>query len=141
MGVMRDVLPRLGELESMLETDLNPRRGTTRTLTLTRQPQGGLRGKTPEPETVALSAETDRHLDLWPRSRTDLMTRLQGGVLGRCRAGQAGRRWRVRGRVGADPGGDDAPHASCAALRPRRALSEKITRRRTVALTSERRTS
>ncbi|MGA5127679.1 hypothetical protein ACPCAG_30810 [Streptomyces pseudogriseolus] len=78
-GVMRDVLPRLGELESMLLDDLalNPE---VSTLTLIRQPQGGLRGRMPEPETVALTPDTARRLEDWLKRRTDLITRLQGGV-------------------------------------------------------------
>ncbi|OVZ99556.1 hypothetical protein B9W64_37830 [Streptomyces sp. CS159] len=78
-GVMRDVLPRLGELESMLLEDLTLTSSTS-TLTLIRQPQGGLRGRIPEPETVALSPDTARRLEDWQRRRTELITRLQGGV-------------------------------------------------------------
>jgi integrase len=78
-GVMRDVLPRLGELESMLLDDLTLTAGT-RTLTLLRQPQGGLRGRMPEPETIALSEDTVRLLDVWLDRRDKLITRLEGGV-------------------------------------------------------------
>ncbi|MFG2408806.1 hypothetical protein ACGFR8_31570 [Streptomyces brevispora] len=78
-GVMRDVLPRLGELESMLLDDLTLI-ADTRTLTLIRQPQGGLRGRMPEPETVVLSEDTARRLDAWIARRTKLITRLQGGA-------------------------------------------------------------
>jgi hypothetical protein len=79
-GVMRDVLPRQGELESMLVEDLAIEGKTPRTLTLIRQPQGGLRGKMPEPETIELSIDTGRRLEDWLKRRTELMTRLQGGV-------------------------------------------------------------
>ncbi|MEV8344604.1 hypothetical protein [Streptomyces niveus] len=79
-GVMRDVLPRLGELESMLVDDLVLDGDTPRALTLVRQPQGGLRGKMPEPETVGLSHDTGRRLKDWLERRTPLMTHLQGGV-------------------------------------------------------------
>lgn len=79
-GVMCDVLPRLGELESMLLEDLTVIADTPRTLTLIRQPQGGLRGKMPEPETWELSEDTRRRLDDWLDRRSKLITRLQGGV-------------------------------------------------------------
>ncbi|WFB83763.1 MULTISPECIES: hypothetical protein [Streptomyces] len=78
-GVMRDVLPRLGELESMLLEDLKLT-STTSSLTLIRQPQGGLRGRMPEPETVALSPDTARRLEDWLPRRTELITRLHGSV-------------------------------------------------------------
>ncbi|WP_371605039.1 hypothetical protein OG345_42230 (plasmid) [Streptomyces sp. NBC_01220] len=80
-GVMRDALPRLGELESMLLDDLTLT-ADSRTLTLIRQPQGGLRGRMPEPETVALSEDTARRLDDWTDRRTKLIhARLEAGVL------------------------------------------------------------
>ncbi|CAM5237235.1 site-specific integrase [Streptomyces griseomycini] len=78
-AVMRDVLPRLGELESMRVDDL-VLTADTRTLTLLRQPQGGLRGKMPEPETIPLSPDTGRRLEDWLDRRTRLIDRLQGGV-------------------------------------------------------------
>jgi hypothetical protein len=78
-GVMRDVLPRVGELESMLVDDLRFEGGAW-TLTITRQPQGGLRGKQPEPETIALRTDTGRRLADWLDRRAKLITRLQGGV-------------------------------------------------------------
>lgn len=78
-AVMRDVLPRLGELEAMLVDDL-ALTDDTRTLTLVRKPQGGLRGKMPKPETVALSVETGRRLRDWLERRDRLITRLRGGV-------------------------------------------------------------
>lgn len=78
-SVMRDVLPRLGELESMRVDDLTLQDGT-RTLTVIRQPQGGLRGRMPEPETVTLCEDTGRRLDDWLDRRTKLIARLQGGV-------------------------------------------------------------
>ncbi|MEU9355053.1 hypothetical protein AB0D65_29665 [Streptomyces griseoloalbus] len=77
-GVMRDVLPRLGELESMLVDDLVLEGDTPRTLTLVRQPQGGLRGKMPEPETIALSADTGHRLEHWLERRPRLIYRLEG---------------------------------------------------------------
>jgi hypothetical protein len=77
-GVMRDTLPRLGELESMLLPDLTLTRETS-TLTLIRQPQGGLRGRMPEPETIALSSDTASHLDQWLKRRAALTARLHGG--------------------------------------------------------------
>ncbi|QFG13194.1 tyrosine integrase [Streptomyces phage Gilgamesh] len=77
-GVMRDVLPRLGELESMLLEDLVVEGDTPRALTLVRQPQGGLRGKMPEPETLALSADTGHHLEHWLERRPALIHRLEG---------------------------------------------------------------
>ncbi|MFC9280880.1 hypothetical protein [Streptomyces collinus] len=77
--VMRDVLPRLGELESMLLDDLSLTEDT-RTLTILRQPQGGLRGRMPEPETIELRAATARRLQDW-LERWDMLTvRLEGGV-------------------------------------------------------------
>ncbi|MER6616328.1 hypothetical protein [Streptomyces xantholiticus] len=79
-GVMRDVLPRLGELESMLVDDLVLEGDIPRALTLVRQPQGGLRGKMPEPETINLSAETGQRLNDWLDRRPALIARLQGGV-------------------------------------------------------------
>ncbi|MGW4087059.1 hypothetical protein ACWEGS_28905 [Streptomyces sp. NPDC004822] len=79
-GVMCDVLPRLGELESMLLEDLTIIAKAPRTITLIRQPQGGLRGKMPEPETWELSETTRRHLTDWLDRRTKLITRLGGGV-------------------------------------------------------------
>jgi hypothetical protein len=78
-GVMRDVLPRLGEIESMLVDDLRFEGGDW-TLTITRQPQGGLRGKQPEPETIALRTDTGRRLAEWLDRRSKLITRLHGGV-------------------------------------------------------------
>ncbi|MFI8206775.1 hypothetical protein [Streptomyces sp. NPDC085937] len=77
-GVMRDVLPRLGELESMLVDDLAVEGDTPRALTLVRQPQGGLRGKMPEPETIALSADTGHRLEHWLERRPALIYRLTG---------------------------------------------------------------
>lgn len=79
-GVMRDVLPRLGELEAMLFDDLTVIAKVPRTLTLVRQPQGGLRGKKPEPETWELSEATRRHMNDWLDRRSQLITRLEGGV-------------------------------------------------------------
>lgn len=79
-GVMRDVLPRLGELEAMLVDDLTFDGETPRALTLVRQPQGGLRGKMPEPETIPLSRDTGRRLKDWLPRRKELITRLRGGV-------------------------------------------------------------
>ncbi|MEU1592830.1 hypothetical protein ABZ468_08190 [Streptomyces sp. NPDC005708] len=78
-AVMRDTLPRLGELESMRLPDLTltPRGGT---LTLIRQPQGGLRGRMPEPETVALGEDAALRLTHWLDRRTALIERLEGGV-------------------------------------------------------------
>ncbi|MGW2550068.1 hypothetical protein [Streptomyces sp. NPDC001635] len=78
-SVMRDVLPRLGELESMRVDDLTLE-SQARTLTVIRQPQGGLRGRMPEPETVPLREDTARRLTEWLDRRTDLITRLQGSV-------------------------------------------------------------
>lgn len=79
-GVMRDVLPRLAELESMLLADLTFISGSPRTLTLIRQPQGGLRGKMPEPATWELSEDTRARLNDWIIRRHKLITRLRGGV-------------------------------------------------------------
>ncbi|MCX4403812.1 MULTISPECIES: hypothetical protein [unclassified Streptomyces] len=79
-GVMRDTLPRLGELESMLVEDMVLEETIPQALTIVRQPQGGLRGKMPEPETDSLSADTGRRLVAWLERRTKLMTHLQGGV-------------------------------------------------------------
>ncbi|MFF8696193.1 hypothetical protein ACF08W_28680 [Streptomyces sp. NPDC015144] len=79
-GVMRDVLPRLAELESMLLEDLTFIGDAPRTLTLIRQPQGGLRGKMPEPETWELSEDTRARLNDWIIRRSELIARLQGGV-------------------------------------------------------------
>ncbi|MFF1600770.1 hypothetical protein ACFVYV_25230 [Streptomyces mirabilis] len=79
-GVMRDTLPRLGELESMLVEDMVLEGKTPVALTIVRQPQGGLRGKMPEPEIVGLSPDTGRRIEDWLVRRTGLMTRLQGGV-------------------------------------------------------------
>ncbi|MFG2761525.1 hypothetical protein [Streptomyces wuyuanensis] len=78
-GVMRDVLPRLGELESMLLDDLELTEDPP-TLTLIRQPQGGLRGKMPDPENVPLTADTACRLDEWLHRRERLTARLEGGV-------------------------------------------------------------
>ncbi|GAA5070744.1 hypothetical protein [Streptomyces similanensis] len=78
-AVMRETLPRLGELEAMRQADL-VLDGDTRTLTFIRQPQGGLRGQEPEEETCTLSADTGRHLADWLDRRTKLMTGLHGGV-------------------------------------------------------------
>lgn len=78
-GVMRDVMPRLGELESMLLDDLALTEDV-RTLTLIRQPQGGLRGRMPEPETIPLSVDTARRLADWIDRRARLIGRLQGGA-------------------------------------------------------------
>ncbi|MGW3028492.1 hypothetical protein [Streptomyces sp. NPDC001221] len=78
-SVMRDVLPRLGELESMRVDDLTTQDGT-RTLTVIRQPQGGLRGRMPEPETVPLCKGTSLRLDHWLERRSALITRLHGSV-------------------------------------------------------------
>ncbi|WP_179211070.1 hypothetical protein, partial [Cellulomonas iranensis] len=49
-GVMSEALPRLGELEAIRLDDL-AFAGRCLAVTITRQPQGGLRGKTPQPET------------------------------------------------------------------------------------------
>ncbi|MFF9901293.1 hypothetical protein [Streptomyces longispororuber] len=80
-GVMRDVLPRLGEIESMLLDDLDLS-GRTPTLSLIRQPQGGLRGKMPEPETAVLSPDTAARLEQWILRRSKLidLDRFQGSV-------------------------------------------------------------
>lgn len=78
-GVMKDVLPRLGELESMLLDDLTLTQSTS-TLALIRQPQGGLRGRMPEPETADLSEDTARHLAAWLDRRSKLTERLEGGT-------------------------------------------------------------
>ncbi|MEU5978511.1 hypothetical protein [Streptomyces sp. NPDC047315] len=78
-GVMRDALPRLGELESMLLDDLTLTEETS-TLALIRQPQGGLRGRMPEPEIAALSPDTARRLVDWLERRNRLVARLQGGA-------------------------------------------------------------
>ncbi|MER6109320.1 site-specific integrase [Streptomyces hirsutus] len=78
-AVMRDALPRLGELESMLRDDLT-QTADGWTLTLLRQPQGGLRGQMPEPEIIPLSEDTARLLDDWLDRRNLLITRLHGGV-------------------------------------------------------------
>lgn len=80
-AVMRDVLPRLGELESMRVDDVRLEGGTW-TLTLTRRPQGGLRGKEPDTETIALRTDTGRRLADWLDRRSKLITRLRGGVPG-----------------------------------------------------------
>lgn len=79
-AVMRDVLPRLGEIESMLVDDLVFEGARPRALTLVRRPQGGRPGKTPEPETIALSRDTGRRLEDWLIRREHLITRLHGGV-------------------------------------------------------------
>ncbi|MFJ4988800.1 hypothetical protein ACIP9H_33990 [Streptomyces sp. NPDC088732] len=78
-SVMRDTLPRLGELESMRLSDL-VLTDDTRTLRIIRQPQGGLRGRMPEPETVHLSEDTATHLAEWLKLRKVLIPRLGGGV-------------------------------------------------------------
>ena len=54
--------------------------GPTRTLSVVRLPQGGFRGKIPEPEIVTLSVDTGRRLDDWLDCRSKLITRLHGGV-------------------------------------------------------------
>lgn len=78
-GVMHDALPRLGELETMGVDDLSfPAGGPT--LTVVRQPQGGLRGREPDREIVALSSSTGRHLEDWLERRARLIERLEGGV-------------------------------------------------------------
>lgn len=76
-GVMCDVLPRLGELESMRLADVDLE---ARTLTLIRQPQGGFRGKMPEPEIAELSVRTKWLLADWLDRRSLLISHLQGGV-------------------------------------------------------------
>ncbi|MFJ2745237.1 hypothetical protein ACIO3O_36895 [Streptomyces sp. NPDC087440] len=78
-AVMRDVLPRLGELEEMRIHDLNDS-GAPRTLTIVRRPQGGFRGKMPEPEPVPLAESTVSLLDDWLERRTRLTERLTGGT-------------------------------------------------------------
>jgi hypothetical protein len=90
-GVMRDVLPRLGELESMLVEDLVIKNKIPIALTLVRQPQGGLRGKTPEPETVELSADTGRRLHDWFDCRSKLL--VVGGTRGGMRGGVPRQLW------------------------------------------------
>ncbi|MFB6629975.1 hypothetical protein ACFCWY_08775 [Streptomyces sp. NPDC056362] len=77
-GVMHDALPRLGELESMNLDDLNLDDATP-TLTVVRQPQGGLRGREPEREPVVLSSNTARHLEDWLERRSKSIERLEGG--------------------------------------------------------------
>ncbi|MFC9534415.1 hypothetical protein ACFT38_28305 [Streptomyces sp. NPDC056975] len=76
-GVMRDTLPRLGELESMLLDDL-ALTADTATLSLIRQPQGGLRGRMPEAEVTDLSEDTARLLEAWNSRRPGLIARLEG---------------------------------------------------------------
>ncbi|MCD9904575.1 hypothetical protein LUR56_39875 [Streptomyces sp. MT29] len=76
-GVMRDTLPRLGELESMLLQDL-VLTSEASTLTFLRQPQGGLRGHMPEPETTTLNPDTVEHLEAWLQRRPGLIARLTG---------------------------------------------------------------
>lgn len=78
-AVMRDVLPRLGEIESMLLEDLDLD-AKPPTLSLIRQPQGGLRGKMPEPEILVLSPDTVRRLNDWLTRRLRLIDRLEGGT-------------------------------------------------------------
>lgn len=78
-GVMCDTLPRLGELESMRLADLKVDQDPG-TLTLIRQPQGGLRGRMPAQETVRLSESTVHLLKDWLGRREYLLARLQGGV-------------------------------------------------------------
>ncbi|MFI5990223.1 hypothetical protein ACIBAC_00015 [Streptomyces sp. NPDC051362] len=79
-GVMRDTLPRLGELESMLVEDMVLEGKTPVALTIVRQPQGGLRGKMPEPELLTLTGDTGRRISDWLERRTLLMNRLEGGA-------------------------------------------------------------
>ncbi|MFJ4880153.1 hypothetical protein ACIP93_33765 [Streptomyces sp. NPDC088745] len=90
-GVMRDVLPRLGELESMLVDDLVTENDLPRAITLVRQPQGGLRGKMPEPETVGLNPKTGQRLHEWLDRRSQLL--VQGGIRGGMRGGTPRHLW------------------------------------------------
>ncbi|MEV7512023.1 hypothetical protein AB0O57_29115 [Streptomyces sp. NPDC091201] len=78
-GVMCDTLPRLGELESMRLQDLTLTEETL-ALAVTRQPQGGLRGKTPEPEIAELTEKTAQLLAQWLERRAGLVRQLQGGA-------------------------------------------------------------
>ncbi|MFI6142408.1 hypothetical protein ACIBCC_29980 [Streptomyces griseus] len=78
-AVMRDVLPRLGELETMRLDDLEFKRGQW-ALTLVRQPQGGHRGQEPEPETVILTSDTGQRLVDWMARRAKLPERLEGST-------------------------------------------------------------
>ncbi|MGW0033010.1 hypothetical protein ACWDXD_24735 [Streptomyces sp. NPDC003314] len=83
-GVMRDALPRLGELEDMSTEDL-VLTGTP-TITLVRKPQGGLRGKEPDREVLTLSTDTRQRLEDWLERRRRMIERrielgiLEGGV-------------------------------------------------------------
>ncbi|MFD7966717.1 hypothetical protein ACFV5J_38640 [Streptomyces zaomyceticus] len=136
-AVMRDVLPRLGEIKSMLLEDLDLD-AEPPTLSLIRQPQGGPTredagagdprpqpGHRPAPERLAHQAPPadrparGRHpptpVALLPAQRRlrcpDPPPRNQQVVQESCRrcAGQAGRRGRPRGRPRPHPLGDDAP--------------------------------
>ncbi|OEJ21063.1 hypothetical protein [Streptomyces subrutilus] len=78
-GVMCDTLPRLGELESMRLQDLTLTEESL-SLAITRQPQGGLRGKIAEPEIAQLSEETAWLLSQWLERRAGLVRQLQGGA-------------------------------------------------------------
>lgn len=79
-GVMCDTLPRLGELESMRLQDLTLTE-ETHSLAITRQPQGGLRGKTPEPEIAELTDKTALLLAQWLERRAGLVRKPTGGAI------------------------------------------------------------
>lgn len=77
-AVMCDTLPRLGELESMRLQDLTLTEEAL-SLAITRQPQGGLRGKIAEAEVAELTEETGWLLSQWLERRAGLVRQLQGG--------------------------------------------------------------
>ena len=74
-AVMCETAPRLGEMETMrvehLADDLS-------TLTVIRQPQGGLRGKEPERETLPLSPHAQGLMAQWLEHRAQLVHQLEG---------------------------------------------------------------
>lgn len=90
-GVMRDVLPRLGELESMLVEDMVLEGKIPIALKIARQPQGGPRGRTPEPETIGLSATTGPRLHTWLDRRSKLI--VTGSARGGMRGGVPRQLW------------------------------------------------
>ncbi|RZU28265.1 hypothetical protein EV284_6431 [Streptomyces sp. BK022] len=79
-AVMRRLKPRIGELEVMGTTDCVADASGLYTVTVIRMPQGGNRGERPEADTATLDEADSALMGEWLKLRTELITRLRGGV-------------------------------------------------------------
>ncbi|MET8696900.1 hypothetical protein ABZV65_30670 [Streptomyces bauhiniae] len=79
-AVMRRLTPRIGELEAMWTTDCVPDDSGLYTVTVIRMPQGGNHGAKPIADQATLGKADSALMDDWLKLRTELITRLRGGV-------------------------------------------------------------